>query len=77
MDKINIEVILASHAQNVPQVGFPQIEPVTNATILNTNPDGAILLAIIEKFLFLKIKFPIDKNPIKEKILSDIQAAGT
>ena len=68
MDKINIEVILASHAQNVPQVGFPQIEPVTNATILNTNPDGAILLAIIEKFLFLKIKFPIDKNPIKEKI---------
>ena len=36
-----MDVILASQAHHVPQVGLPQIEPVTNAIILNTNPEGA------------------------------------
>ena len=40
-----MEVILASQAHQVPQVGLPQIDPVTNAIILKTNPDGAKLLA--------------------------------
>jgi hypothetical protein len=61
----------------VPQVGFPQIDPVTIATILNTNPDGAKLLEIKKKFRILKIYPIIDKNVIEEKIPSEIQAAGT
>ena len=52
---INIDVILASQAHQVPHVGFPQIEPVTNAIILKTNPEGAKLFAIKKKFLFLKM----------------------
>ena len=41
MPRINIDVILASHAHHVPHVGFPQIAPVTNAIILKINPEGA------------------------------------
>ena len=58
-------------------MGFPQIEPVTSAIILNINPDGARLLAIIEKYLFLNIKLPNDKIEIKEKIPTDVHADGT
>ena len=58
-------------------MGFPQIEPVTNAIILNTKPDGAKLLEIKIKFLFLKIKIPKDKIYITENMPSEIQAAGT
>tara|TARA_Y100000817_G_scaffold268126_1_gene225059 strand:+ start:170 stop:289 length:120 start_codon:yes stop_codon:yes gene_type:complete len=39
-----MDVNLASHAQNVPQVGWPQIEPVTIDIKQNTNPKGAKLL---------------------------------
>ena len=55
MHNINIDVILASQAHHVPQVGFPQIEPVTKATKLNINPEGAKLFAIKKKFFILKI----------------------
>ena len=58
-------------------MGFPQIEPVTNAIILNTKPDGAKLLEIKKKFLFLKIQIPKDKIDITENMPSEIQAAGT
>ena len=51
-----MEVILASQAHHVPHVGFPQIAPVTSAIILKTNPEGAKLLEIRKKFLFLRIK---------------------
>tara|TARA_B100000963_G_C22462458_1_gene596303 strand:- start:420 stop:620 length:201 start_codon:yes stop_codon:yes gene_type:complete len=58
-------------------VGFPQIEPVTSAIILKTKPDGARLFDIKKKFLIFKI-YPInDKKVIKEKIPSEIHAAGT
>ena len=67
----------ASHAHQVPQVGLPQIEPVTKAIILKTNPDGAKLLDIKKKFLFLNINPVIDKKVIDEKIPKEIQAAGT
>jgi hypothetical protein len=72
-----MEVILASQAHQVPQVGFPQIAPVTSAIILKINPEGAKLFAIKKKFLFLKIKPLIDKKVIDEKIPREIQAAGT
>ena len=72
-----MDVILASQAHQVPQVGFPHIDPVTKAIILKTNPEGAKLFAIIEKFLFLKIKLPKDNVPIKVNIPNDVQADGT
>tara|TARA_B100001540_G_C15347461_1_gene435291 strand:+ start:294 stop:548 length:255 start_codon:yes stop_codon:yes gene_type:complete len=72
-----MEVILASQAHQVPQVGLPHIDPVTRAIILNKNPEGARLFAISEKFLFLKIKIPNDKIEIKENIPNEIHADGT
>ncbi len=52
MAKISMDVILASQAHQVPQVGFPQIEPVTNAIILKTKPEGAKLLRSKKNFYF-------------------------
>jgi hypothetical protein len=46
---------------------LPQIEPVTNAIILKTNPDGAKLFAIKKKCVFLKINPITDKKVIAEK----------
>ena len=53
--KINIDVNLASHAHQVPQVGFPHILPVTNAINVNIAPIGAIDFANKLKLGFLKI----------------------
>ena len=72
-----MEVIRASQAHQVPQVGLPQIEPVTNAIILKTKPEGAKLFEIKKKFFNLNMYPTIDKNVIEENIPSDIQAAGT
>jgi hypothetical protein len=72
-----MEVILASQAHHVPHVGFPQIAPVTSAIILKTNPEGAKLLEIRKKFLFLKTNPLVDKKVIDEKIPKEIHAAGT
>ena len=77
MHNINIEVILASQAHQVPQVGLPQIDPVTKATKLNTNPEGAKLFAIKKNNLFLNIITIIDRTAIKENIPSEIHADGT
>ena len=77
INNINIDVILASHAHQVPQVGLPQIDPVTKAINVNNIPDGAILLEIKIKFLFLKINTKTDKMAIEENIPRDIHAAGT
>ena len=52
-----MEVNLASQAHNVPQVGFPQSEPVITERHVKSNPIGAILLFIKLKILILKIKF--------------------
>ena len=77
MSRINIDVILASQAHQVPHVGFPHIAPVTRAIILNTKPEGAKLFEIKKKFFILNI-YPItDNKVIDEKIPSEIQAAGT
>ena len=52
-------------------------EKMAKAIILKTNPDGAKLLAIKKKFLFLKIKPLTDNKVIEEKIPSEIHADGT
>ena len=62
-----MDVILASHAHHVPQVGLPHIDPVTKDIKQNINPIGAKDLYIINAFLILKRKFKIVKNPIREK----------
>ena len=72
-----MDVILASQAHQVPQVGLPQIEPVTKAIILKTKPAGAKLFAINTKDLILKIIIEKDKIAITEKVPRDIQAEGT
>ncbi len=77
MNNINIDVILASHAHQVPQVGFPQIDPVTKAIKVNRIPDGAKLFEIKIKFLFLNKNTETDINAIKQNIPKEIQAAGT
>jgi hypothetical protein len=50
---------------------------VTSAIILKTNPEGAKLLEIKAKFLFLKTKLPTDNKAKLENIPSVIHAAGT
>ena len=72
-----MEVIIASHAHQVPHVGFPQIDPVTKAINVKSIPDGARLFEIKIKFLFLNTKTEKDNNAIVENIPKEIQAAGT
>jgi hypothetical protein len=72
-----MDVNLASHAHQVPQVGCPQNDPVTIAKQVNINPNGAILLAINIKFLVLKIKLAKDNKAIQIKEAKPIQADGT
>ncbi len=72
-----MDVILASHAHHVPQVGFPQIDPVTRAIKVKSIPEGAKLFETIIKFLFLNINTEKDNNAIEENMPKDIQAAGT
>ena len=76
-NKINIDVNLASHAHQVPQVGFPQILPVTNAIKVNIAPIGAIDFANKLKLGFLKINQQTHERARKEYEPSANQAAGT
>jgi hypothetical protein len=41
MNSISVEVILASHCHQVPQVGMPQIDPENNAIKVIIAPIGA------------------------------------
>ena len=65
------------HCVDICPSDIMHIDPVTRAIMLNSNPEGARLFAIIEKFLFLNIKIPKLKIEIKENIPSDIHAEGT
>lgn len=72
-----MDVNLASHAHQVPQVGCPHNDPVIIAKQVNINPNGAILLVIIIKFFVLKIKLPIESKAMQVKEAKPIQAEGT
>ena len=72
-----MDVNLASHAHHVPQVGFPQMLPVTNAINVNVAPIGAIDFANKLNIGFLKINQAIQESAKKEYELSASQAAGT
>jgi hypothetical protein len=72
-----MDVNLASHAHQVPQVGCPHNDPVTIAKQVNISPNGAILLVIIIKFFVLKIKLAIENKAMQVKEAKPIQAEGT
>jgi hypothetical protein len=72
-----MDVNLASHAHQVPQVGCPHNDPVIIAKQVNINPIGAILLVIIIKFFVLKIKLDIESKAMQVKEANPIQAEGT
>ena len=56
MNKINVEVILASHCHQVPQVGMPQIEPEKSAKKVTIAPIGAIDLETYAANLSFQIR---------------------
>jgi hypothetical protein len=41
INRIKVEVILASHCHQVPHVGMPQIDPENNAMKVIITPTGA------------------------------------
>ena len=72
-----MDINLASHAHQVPHVGWPHNEPVIIAKQVNIKPNGAILLLIIIRFLVLNIKLIIDNKAIQVKEAKPIHADGT
>ena len=52
----NVEVSLASHTHQVPQVGLPQIAPVTKARKVIDAPSGAIHFTATSASLILQIR---------------------
>ena len=72
-----MEVNLASHTHQIPQVGFPQSEPVTIEINEKIHPIGAKLFANNDISLILKIKLKIEAIPINPKQLRAIKDDGT
>ena len=61
----------------MPQVKFPQIDPVISTTILMINPIGESDLDIVKDVGDLNISPIILLIPIEKNIIKDSQAAGT
>ena len=72
-----MEVSLASQTQYVPQVRFPQIDPVTRTIMLIIRPMGEIALEIVKEVGDLNTRPIILLIPIVENISKESQAAGT
>jgi len=72
-----MDVNLASHTHQTPQVGLPHSEPVTIETNVKTAPIGAKLFAIKGVNLILKIKLKIEAIPINAKHPREIKDEGT
>ena len=72
-----MEVSLASQTQYVPQVRFPQIDPVTRTIMLIIRPMGEIALEIVKEVGDLNTRPIILLIPIVENINKESQAAGT
>ena len=61
----------------MPQVKFPQIDPVINTVMLIINPIGERDLEIVNEVGDLNIRPIILLIPIEKKINKDSQAVGT
>ena len=72
-----MEVNLASHTHQTPQVGLPQNDPVTIEIKQKIKPAGAKLFVINGKNFILKTKLIIDINPIVPKHTKAIKEDGT
>ena len=72
-----MDVNLASQTHHIPQVGFPQNEPVTIEINEKIQPTGAKLFANSDINLILKIKLKIEAIPINPKQLRAIKDDGT
>ena len=72
-----MDVNLASQTHHIPQVGFPQNEPVTIEINEKIQPIGAKLFASSGINLILKIKLKIEAIPINPKQLRAIKDDGT
>ena len=72
-----MDVNLASQTHHVPQVGFPQNEPVTIEIMEKTQPMGAKLFVRNDINFILKIKLKIEAIPINAKQLKAIKDEGT
>ena len=70
--------MLISHpTHHIPQVGFPQNEPVTIEINEKIQPIGAKLFASNDINLILKIKLQIEATPINPKQPRAIKDDGT
>ena len=56
INRIKVDVILASHCHHVPQVGIPHIDPDINAINVVIAPIGAIAMIKYAASLTLQIK---------------------
>ena len=72
-----MDVSLASHTHQIPQVGLPHSEPVTIETTEKTHPIGAKLFPIKGIILILKIIFKIEAIPINPKVPRAMNEDGT
>ena len=72
-----MDVNLASQTHHIPQVGFPQNEPVTIEINEKIQPAGAKLFANSDINLILKIKLKTEASPINPKQPSAIKDDGT
>ena len=61
----------------MPQVKFPQIDPVINTVMLMINPIGERDLDIVNEVGDLNTRPIILLIPIEKNIIKDSQAAGT
>ena len=61
----------------MPQVKFPQIEPVTSTIMLINKPIGEIALAIVKEVGDLKTNPIMLLTPIKKNNIKESHAAGT
>ena len=76
-NKTSIDVRRASHTHHVPQIGLPQIEPVTRVIKANPAPIGAAATAKTYEILVLHTKQEKLQIAIKVYIPRLIHAAGT
>ena len=77
MNKINVEVILASHCHQVPHVGIPQIEPENSAKKVTIAPIGAIDLDTYAANLSFQIRKTAEVIAITTKRICAMNDAGT
>src|SRR5690606_16723898 len=76
-NRISIKVMRASQSHQVPQVGLPQIEPVTNARKVKAAPKGAAAFNVIKQTLIRQTKPTRPQKAINKYTACAKNAEGT